>query len=998
MGWLSRALACALLPVFPALSASLEDQFRDPPADARPRVYWVWLHTGLSKSRITFELEEMKKKGIGGAIQWDPGPGPSRYGTRAEPLLPGPDWMSAEWREALRHALKEAGRLGLEMSVALTPGANCGGPWITPERSAQRVVWSITNVIGPKHFTEVLPIPDGVPRSTDGKPLYYRDIAVFAGEPSRLGHTRTMAEVSQFFPIAKPDNVPLGNPWTNITSHLDASGRLTWDVPPGAYRIMRIGYSTTGQPADYFHARQGGYYADHMDAQAVELVFRSMLDQLFGNEPLPKSLKYVHCDSYEIYGSDWTPKLLDEFRRRRGYDPTPFLPTLEGGNIESRAITARFREDLDKTRSDLFADYHYQLLLDLAHRRGIGFHSESGGPRVFAIDALKQLGRNDIPMGEFWIEADTHRVTEDERMYVKQAACAAHIYGKRFIGMEAFTSVGRHWEEDPWSFKPSGDQAFLDGANRLFIHSFTNSPGEYGKPGAEYFAGSHFNPNITWWEQARAWTDYLARCQYLLSQGLFVADALYYYGDQTPNYVPRKHVIPGLGEGYDYDVTNAEVILTRMSVRDGRIALPDGMSYRVLVLPERKAMPIDVLRKIAELVKAGATVIGQPPSESSGLEGYPQRDGEVRDLARQVWGPCNGRTVKVNRFGQGRVIWGRTPREVLSEMGVAPDFEVTSGLPDARLEAIHRRTQDADVYFVVNKSDRWEEASCAFRTTGKAPEFWEPDTGARRLQPVYRTTRDRTVLPLRLAPRGSVFVVFRSKSAAPAVISLERGLEKLFPATPHKATPDATAEVTRPGSDSVTLRAWSPGRYTLRRAGGKVSSVDVKAPPAPVKITGPWTVRFTAGAGAPDASLFPELVSWTTRTEEGIKYYSGTATYEIGFDVPEAFLAKGVYAALDLGAVANLAEVRLNGQDLGVLWKPPFEVANIGKLLRPRGNRLEVKVTNLWPNRMIGDQRLPAEKRITHANMYKFTADSPLRTSGLLGPVRIIAAREHAVQ
>ncbi len=940
---------CALAAAAPP--DSFADAFRHPPQEARPRVYWVWLHD-FDKRRITFDLEEMKKKGIGGLLHWESGTGPSTYGTRAIPLNADDKWMSPEWRDGLRFALSEAERLGLEVTLSLTPGSNCGGPWIKPEMSAQKVVIGATTVTGPKHFSEVLSYPDGVPRGTDGKPLYYRDIAVFAGSPYRLGHMRYRAEASQVFPTEDLADIQIGNPWTDVTAKMDASGRLEWDVPAGSYRILRIGYTTTGQAADYFHGRDSGLYADHMRKESIELNLRTMFSELFGSGPLPKSLKYIYCDSYEVYGSDWTPGMMDEFRKRRGYDATKFLPTLEGGNIETRAITARFRNDLDKTRSDLFADNHYQLMLDMAHERGLGFHSESAGPRVNPQDWLKLLGRNDMPMGEFWARAATHRVTEDERFYVKGPASAAHLYGRQYVAAESFTSIGGQWEETPWSLKPDADQAFLEGVNRMFLHTFSHSPDKYGKPGIEYFAGTHFNPNITWWEQAGAWTDYLARCQYLLSRGLFVADALYYYGDNVPAVVQRRHVMTGLSAGYDYDVVNAEVILKRLTVRDGRLVLPDGMSYRVLVLPQDwKSTEIDVLKKIGELVQAGATVIGAPPSEASGLEGYPKNDAEVRALAARIWGASGRKPVK----GEAR--------DVLRAMGVGPDFEVLRG---TGIETIHRSAPEGEIYFVVNKTDKWQPAECAFRVTGKAPELWEPATGARRAQLVYTVERTRTRMPLRLAPYGSVFVVFRGQADANAVAAV---------------TP-SDGELVRKDGKTV-LRAPHAGVYTVRRASGS-TTVKIGAVPAPVVLAGPWTVRFTPGWGAPASAVFDKLVSWSERPEEGIRHFSGSATYETTFDAPAAD-----HLELDLGEVADIAEVRLNGHDLGVVWNPPFRVDVTG-LVKPSGNQLEVRVTNTWVNRMIGDESLPEDKRFTHANMLKFSATSPLRAAGLLGPVRLV--------
>ncbi len=965
----------------PLAAADLNRLFVDPPQDARPRVWWLWLHSNTSRSRITYDLEEMKKKGIGGFLQWDPGTGPSLYGTRADDLPPTPAWMAPEWRDALRHALAEAERLGLEGAIALMPGANCGGPWITPDLSAQKLVFNVTNVTGPRRFSEVLALPDGVPRGPDGKPLFYRDIAVFAGEPYRVGHTGPGSEVAQLFPTTDLLNVDLGSPWTDVTSLLDAGGRLDWQVPPGMFRILRIGYTTTGQHPDHFRPEGTGFFADHMNAKAIEHNLHTMLKELFGSGPIPSSLKYVHCDSYEVYGANWTPGLLDEFRRRRGYDPMPFLPTLVSGFVKSRALTARFQSDLDRTRSDCFTEYHYQRLYDLAHSLGLKFHSESAGPRVIALDSLAALGRNDYPMGEFWLEADTHRVTEEERFYVKMTATAAHVYGKRYAAMEAFTSLGRHWEEDPWSLKPSGDQAFLEGANRFYLHTFTHSPEQFGKPGIEYFAGTHLNPNLTWWQQSRAWFDYLARCQLLLSEGLFVADVLYFYGDQVPAYVPARHTDPSLGTGYDYDVTNGEVIRTRLSVKDGRLCLPDGMSYRILVMPDKKPVSPETMRKIENLVKDGATVVGPAPNEAPGLVNYPASEEEVQAISRRLWNGVDGKTVTENRYGKGRVIWGRSLREVLTTSGTDPDFTF-SGAPNGKFDAIHRRTDDTDLYFVVNKQDRWESMDCTFRVTDRRPELWDPATGEQKLQTLYRTGQGVTAMSLRLPPHGSIFVVFRNAPEENHAVELKR----MDGAT-------TVAELI-PGPDGgIRLRAPEAGRYMVRDTAGRMAIVNLEVPAGPYMIETAWTVDFTPGWGAPARVAFPKLISWTEYADDGIRYYSGAAIYRTVFNAPKNLLSDDQHLELDLGEVANLAEVRLNGKDLGVLWKPPFRVDVTGQV-KGNGNILEVKVVNLWVNRMIGDEKLPQDKRFTHTNMHKFRADTPLRPSGLLGPVKISAARE----
>ncbi len=940
-------------------AGSLENEFARPPIEARPRVFWLWLHTHLSKSRITYEFEQMKKQGIGGVLQWDPGPGPSEYRTRAVPLPPGPAWMSPEWREALRHAFREADRLGLEVSLTLMPGANCGGPWITPALSAQKMVWGVTRVEGPRHYSEVLPLPQGVVLDEHGRPLYYRDIAVFAAELSRIGHGGSSQEISDVYPLGDPANVPLGDPWIDVTRFMDSTGRITWDIPVGQYRFLRMGHTATGQNSDYFGTGQKALYADHMNREAVELNFRTMFDELFGTGPLPKSLKGVHCDSFEVYGTDWTAKILDEFRRRRGYDPTPWLPTLTSGNIQTRALTARFRQDFDRTRSDLFFDDHYRLLADLAHSRGLLWQTEAGGPRVISTDSLEMLGTNDIPVGEFWMECDTHRVTPEERYYIKAPATAAHVYGKRFVAAEAFTSIGNHWSEDPWSLKPVADQAFLEGVNRMILHTFDHSPEEFGKPGAVYFAGTHISPNVTWWDQSHAWFDYLSRCSYLLSRGLFVADVLFFNGDQVPSYVQMRHVDPRLGSGYDYDVANAQVLLTRAAVKDGRIVLPDGMSYRVLVLPDGKPMSVEVLKKVGELVSAGATVLGPPPVESTGLSDYRNRDTEVKRLAAEIW-------------ADGKVIQDRSIRDVLRSRNTPPDVIAGDGL-----DYIHRRDGDIDLYFVVNKENRDRQTAVRFRVLGKTPELWDPATGAHRPTPFYRTDDTHTEVPLHLAARESVFVVFRNAGLKDPVVRIE-----------------PTADVRTTDSGELLLRA-DGGSYHLESREGRAAIVTVPPAPEPLPVAGPWTVQFTPGWGAPKSAVFPALVSWTDRPEPGIRYYSGAATYSVRFQVPA--LAPDQVAELDLGALHNLAEVWLNGHNLGVLWKPPFRIEVTG-LLRPGANHLEVKVTNLWPNRMIGDESLPAARRFTHSNMYRYTAQSPLFPSGLLGPVRILTKREVSVR
>ena len=438
----------------------------------------------------------------------------------------------------------------------------------------------------------------------------------------------------------------------DLSSRTDRGGRLVWDVPAGRWSVLRFGYTPTGIPVSLYSPGGEGLMLDHLSAEAMDLHFANSAAKVLADAgPLAgKSLKYFHCDSWEVGQVNWTPRFLSEFQRRRGYDLLPFLPALAGKIVDNREVTDRFYYDFRKTVGDCIAENHYGRFRELSHRHGVLFHPESGGAHhVTPLDALKSLGRADVPMGEFWALGNSEiGDSEALRFLVRPAASAAHLYGSRLVNAEAFTSLGPHWEEDPFQLKPVADHAFCEGANRFFFHTFTHSPPQAGKPGYEYYAGTHFNPQITWWEQADAWTRYIARCQFLLQQGRFAADVCYYYGDQVPNSVPLRHVDPSLGPGYDYDVTNAEALLARMSVCDGRIVLPDGMSYRVLVLPDRETIDLEVLRQIAELVKAGATVVGPKPARATGLRDYPRSDRAVGELAAALWGPCDGRTVRAS--------------------------------------------------------------------------------------------------------------------------------------------------------------------------------------------------------------------------------------------------------------------------------------------------------------------------------------------------------------
>jgi hypothetical protein len=882
----------------------------------------------------------------------------------------------------------------------------------------------------------------------------------------------------------------------DLTGRTDASGTLTWEVPDGRWTVLRFGYTVVGQRTRCSGTSNIGYEADMLSAAGIESQFRNTAVPLLAEARAAgcKGPEYVHTDSYEV-GADvrgqqptWGDDFLGEFVRRRGYDPLPYFPVLTRRVVDSREVSDRFLADIRWTIGDLIAERFFGRLHGLAREAGVQSHSETGyGTYPFPhIDGLRAGAQGDAAMGEFWYGTDIMSQFWHWANVIRTVSSAANAYGRQIVQAESFTAWS-HWQESPAMLKPVGDQAFCDGLNRMVLHQYTQQAELDMKPGWQYNAGTHFDRNLTWWEQADAFLGYLGRCQYLLQQGKHVADVCYLQGEGASRFVPaRQYMNPELPLGYDCDAVNAEVLLRDATVREGRIVLASGVSYRLLALPEGGVMSARLLAKVRDLVEAGATVVGPRPRKSPGLTGYPASDHETQRIAAGMWA---GGSAGERQVGRGRVIWGRPLARVLDQMRLAPDFSYpaadrpTAGLEGAswiwhaadgadapecerlfrlevslpagrrvlaapitisvdnaytltvngtdvcsgddftrpadadlagllhpgsntllvraanvaagpagviarlevrfdmgeplvlvtgaapwqssetgeawapatalsaygagpwrrptgadrsrRLDFVHRSLAGAEVYFVSNRTEQWErDVPCSFRVAGRQPEVWDAVSGSTRDAAVFTQSGGRTTVPLTLAPGGSALVVFRRP---------------------------ATAGGHGTGSS----------RPTLTEA---------------LRLDGPWEVRFDPKWGGPASVTFDHLVSWPKRPEDGIRYYSGTATYARTFDLPPALRGRRVY--LDLGRVRDVATVRLNGRDLGDLWTPPFRVELTGAL-RPTGNVLEVDVANLWPNRLIGDSRVPADQRLARTNMTVYGPDSALLESGLLGPVML---------
>jgi hypothetical protein len=1370
------ALLVALCPI-PAgagpTAAGLARGFQSPPASARPWVYWFWLNGNITREGITADLEAMKRVGIGGVLIME-----VDQGTPLGPVA----FAGEQWRSIFRHVVSEAARLGLKVNMNNDAGwCGSGGPWITPELAMQRLVWIETSVDGPGQLDRQLPRPVAVAG-------YYRDVAVLAyptpADPGRIAgvNARAVADivgVSLPTPVDVPTApaarvVPEGA-IVDLTQRMDRGGRLQWDVPPGRWTILRLGHTPTGANNAPSPESGRGLECDKLSKAASRAMFEGLMGKLVADVgPLAgKALVSTHIDSWEVGVQNWTPKMREEFRSRRGYDPLAWLPVITGRTVGGAEQSERFLWDWRQTISELVLDNYAGAFRALAHEHGIGLSIEAYN--TCPTDEMAYAGRADEPMGEFWSWGKYGAAYS-----VREMASAGHVYGKPIIGAEAFTAAdGEAWQGYPGNIKDLGDWAFCEGINRFVFHRYALQPWRDVRPGMSMGPwGLHYERTQTWWEQSSAWHRYLSRCQYLLQQGLFVADTCLLGPEGSPQSVNGQASLASLERPpYNFDVCPPDAALTRMSVRAGRLVMPDGMSYRLLALPRVEAMTPRLLRKVRDLVRAGATVAGPRPRKSPGLSGFPGCDAEVRRMAAELWG--SGPTpagIAERRVGKGRVIWGsaflpsqpagveprlagaewvwypegrpdvfapparryfvrgfdvpdrsavRTAKLAITadnefqvwlngrlagegnafnrvfvfdvagllltgantlavvavnatdlpnpagliasleirlrsgqvqairsgrswraasavpagwpipatqgtswadalelgplgmapwgdveagstasnlypdldlitrlhrRMGLPPDFGSRTANGLAGFRYIHKVIAGNDVYFLSNKEPRAVEAVCSFRPSGKRPELWWPDTGRTERPAIYDTAANGTIrMPVRLGPSGSVFVVFpagemaepnrivrveragapvtsavlppavsasAATSSAPSrsftlavwvrpgapttlVRETNRGIsgqdeprnDALYPAPGHEAfgdwgsagvglavgsngvcvfehgadhfapvlvwparlntwthvavvyrdgvpalylngrkahvglsgplvarsglgvahgrpippfagelglfrqvgralsdaevalwarsmprpkdrAPDAAVAVTRDATGRLVVDSSTPGAYTLHAADGSVQRLVVPGLPSALTLHGPWEVKFAKGWGAPDRIDVPALASLNQHADAGVRHYSGVASYTTSLAVPAGLLAGGRRIELDLGVVAVMADVTLNGRKLGTLWHAPFRL-DVTSALRSGPNVLKVDVANLWVNRQIGDESLPEDSdrtpsgtlrswpewlqqgqpsptgRFTFTSWRLWHGNSPLVESGLVGPVKL---------
>jgi len=815
----------------------------------------------------------------------------------------------------------------------------------------------------------------------------------------------------------EPDSVPAVREVVDLTDKMRPDGSLAWDAPAGNWLIQRIGEGSNGQVNFPPTPKGSGLEVSKLSGSHLEYHFNSFLKRCIEEAgPLAgTTFAMVHSDSWEAGCQNSEENVIPVFIEKYGYDPVPYLPATTGLLIGSSELSERFLWDYRQLIADLLADQYYGKLRELAHRYGLIFSAQVYGG---TYDRTQSAGRVDVPMAEFW-------VYQQPRIFLgKGASYGAHLYGRRIISAEAFTGGGGKdkWRSTPASMKILGDAMFSSGVNRFVFHSYAMQPWVDRVPGMTMGPhGIHFNRGNTWWNQGRAWLDYLSRSQFLLQQGDYVADVLFFDYEESATGNPHARLSELLPPGFEHDAADRESILERSRVENGKVVIdPDPlpgetnttgpMRYEVLVLPDNeRRMTLPFLRKIKELVGAGATVMAPRPVASPSLEGYPEVDNAIRDIASEVWGACDGRNITENLFGKGRVVWGKSVDEVLRDRNILPDFEFKTNSDESVFYWIHRRAEDADIYFVANGRDVEEVVDLTFRVSGKRPEIWSPQTGRINTLSPWQTTGDgRTTLRLQMDPAESVFVIFRSPAlAGEQITELKRDGD------PVGIGSTVLIENLPEGLSLITDR---PGDYQVMTGSGAKGVASVKSIPDAVPLEGPWDLRFQPDRGAPPNATFDRLVSWSERPEEGIRYFSGTAAYRKEFSLPDSAVNANRRLTLDLGRVEVIAEVLVNGHNLGILWKHPFSV-DISKVVTPGINKLEVRVTNLWANRLIGDEKLPPyftwtdrgapeeplpgwvaagpvpdTGRVTFAMWRHYIERHPLLPSGLLGPVMIRSA------
>lgn len=1072
----------------------LLSNFKNPPNEARPRVWWHWMNGNVTQEGIKKDLEWMERTGIGGFHNFDAGLATPEV---TEKKLV---FMTPDWKNAFKLTTDLAVEKGLEMTIAGSPGwSETGGPWVPAEDGMKKYVWTETRVQGGKTYNNKLPQPadyignfQDVPSEAEGlsggfigeKPTYYQDAQVFAclvpqddktldqlkpkvsssggkfqleklidndlhnseflppvtiGERAWLQYEFDEAQTFRALSIVgassaamsefrgNPNNrtlqvsndgvtfndvtdipgstvpqntvsfkpttakywrmtwetlqpavnpffammgVPMPtelagvdiaefklftsdridqfedkvgfSPWredtetylpedakvtqsekvVDLTGKMDAQGNISWEVPDGEWVIVRMGYSLTGRQNHPASPEATGLEVDKLDEEAVRKYINHYLDlyqDATGGQMGEKGLGSIILDSYEAGLMNWTHDFPQEFEKRRGYSILKWLPVLTGRVVNSVEESEGFLWDFRKTIGEMIVENHYETIGEELHKRGMKRYTESHeGRRIFLADGMDVKRKSDIPMSAMWTPGSFDTGNDEQvrsEADIRESASVAHLYGQPFVAAESMTSIGKSFVHTPEKLKRTADLEMASGLNRFVIHTSVHQPLDDKMPGFSLGPfGQYFTRQETWsGAGARAWMDYLARSSYMLQQGKVVADALVYYGENTNLTWEFNESIPKI-PGYEYDFVNASALKDAISVEDGKLVSQGGTTYNLLVLHESaKEMTLSTLKRLNELVMAGAKVTGTKPEKSPSLADNAE---DFNTLLEKIWSSEN--------------VFDDKPEDVLKSLGIMPDMHIEQS--EEEVLYVHRNLGGMDLYWLDSRSEEENKTELSFRITGKAPKIWHPQSGE-VLDISWRVEDGRTIIPLDFAPWEAFFIVFEE------------------------------------GSNETNHKVPEPIKTDL------------------LSVSGPWNLTFQANRGAPATAIFETLQSWTENDDEGIKYFSGTATYKNNFEISE--IPSNGKMILDLGEVKDIAEVKLNGQDIGVLWKKPFAI-DISDVIQTGENKLEVKVTNVWANRLIRDAQPEVKEKITYTTMPFYRGDEPLLPSGLLSDVKIL--------
>jgi hypothetical protein len=705
----------------------------------------------------------------------------------------------------------------------------------------------------------------------------------------------------------------------DISDKMDAEGTLNWDAPEGEWTVMRFGMTPTGVKNDPAAPQGKGYEVDKANRELARFHFENFIGEFLKRIPeeSKSAFKYVIADSYEKGSQNWTDGFEQKFEKKFGYNPKKYLPVFSGRIVGSVEESDRFLWDLRRAVADDVAYEYVGGLREIANENGLKLWLENYGHWGFPSEFLMYGGQSDFVSGEYWNEGTLGDIE------CKAASSAAHIYGKKTTSAECFTAAQRSFVRHPAMLKKRGDWGMTEGINHHVLHVYIHQPDSDKVPGSNAWFSTEFNRQNTWFEQGKTYFDYLRRSQHLLQQGTYAADLCYFIGEDAP--IMTGATNPAVPKGYSFDYINAEVIMNRMTVKDGRFVLPDGMNYGMMVLPPLETMRPELLAKLEQLVSEGGRIYGQAPKASPSLQNYPYSDEKVNALAAKLW---TGDTA-IKTYGKGAIITDITLREALNAFEINKDVDVSDGVLWT-----HREQDGLEIYFLTNQSGKDIDVNPSFRVKGLKPKLWDAVTGEIKELSDYSVTDGRTSIPLKMEVDRSWFVVFSNAS--------NNFVEK--------ATIENTPE------------------YQVTQT-----------------INTPWNIDFESKNIAPETITTSELMDWSKSENDLLKYYSGKANYTTTFKYQKSD-AKA--AVIDLGEVGVMATVTLNGKDVGTSWMAPYRL-NITDVVQEGENKLEIKVVNVWRNRLTGDKTLPVEQRTTSVLVDNVKPEEEMSSSGLLGPVTI---------